>query len=314
MTSSAADCKASLGCKFFGQCNSGKDYTCGGADGGGGTCRAGRACKLYGNCVVSDLLTGGTCVQGEDFADRSLFCKRSGRCALPPSNTTCAKSDICRILGRCAGPATPPEWSARQEEPGCVATDCSASEVCVKYGACHLSGGRCVHPPEEVAPCDLEEIAPLTATASSAQDDWKSYTFDAKNLVDRDLGTSWQPGKKQADGPYFQISLPRSVRLAEIHIANGFQRRDAMGDLQRLNGMLGHALVDVGSVQRVLELQYDRTPGGKYYGWTVLQLPHVEASHFKVTALSVTPGLLWDDLAVSEVRVFACREPSSAPH
>jgi hypothetical protein len=306
-----ASCEASFGCKMFGHCVEGDGYGCAGAR--FGACERGRACRLAGLCTAVDHMP---CYATPQLCARAPLCKRAGRCTTepfsahvptPPCSPTpegCRASEACKLFGRC-------DLVAGR----CAVTSCVDAEVCKRDGACTLVDGRCAT--SDPGTCQLEEVTGLVASASSSQKAWREYTFDAKNLVDRDLGTSWQAEKKKSDGSRLVIKLPESRVIAAVHIANGFQRRDGLGDLQAQNGMIGHARVIVGDgaaalTREVFELRFEREPQRAYFGWDVLKVPATVGTEVAIEVLSVSPGLLFDDLAVSEVRVFALAKDAQA--
>jgi len=304
-TATEESCPTSLGCKMFGHCRL-AESRCGGDHYDGG-CR-GAACKAGGLCGADSR--DGTCYPTPAACKKASVCKRAGLCTsdewdahstpvrCDATTKGCEDSEVCAIFGRCA-----------LERGACVATDCAASKVCREHGACTLAGGRCVRTAPSEGACELEEVTGLLASASTAQKTWKEYTFGAENLVDRDLGTSWQPEKGKGVGARAEIRLPVARRVAAVRIANGFQRRDGLGDLQAQNGMLGHALVRLtNDVYEVADLAYDRDPKRSYFGYSEVRLPPTETTTVTLEALSVIGGLVFDDLAVSEVRVFACRQ------
>lgn len=305
-----ASCQASFGCKMFGHCVVGDGFSCAGAR--YDACERGRACRLAGTCTAPDHMA---CHATPQSCARAPICKRAGRCTTdpfsahvdtPPCRPTpegCRASEACKLFGRC-----------ELVDGRCAVTGCAEAEVCKRDGACTLVDGRCAT--KDPGRCELVEVTGLTASANTSQKAWREYSFDAKNLVDRDLGTSWQAEKKKSDGSRLVIALPEPRTIAAVHIANGFQRRDGLGDLQAQNGMIGHARVTIrdghdrrdgasAPTSEVFELRFEREAHRSYFGWDVLRLPATRGTEVVIEVLSISPGLLFDDLAVSEVRVFA---------
>lgn len=69
---------------------------------------------------------------------------------------------------------------------------------------------------------------------SSALPTWKGYTFDAANLIDGLVDTSWQPAKSDAlgVGQWVELDLGEPHEIAYIEIAQGLQKVDPkLGDL-----------------------------------------------------------------------------------
>ncbi len=202
-------------------------------------------------------------------------------------------------LGRCQG----------VNGYACAASDCADTAACKEYGACGLARGSCNVRPELMqrtdAPdtCEVVAVTGLTATATSAQAPWKTYLFDATQAVDGRLATSWQPAKKKAVGEVLTIRLPRVLRVARVDVFNGFQTRDPLGDELVANGRIGDALITL--TPTVRELMWSRfvTIGQPDH----VRFPPTETDTITIEVLSAVPGELSDDLAVSEVKVFACK-------
>lgn len=142
----------------------------------------------------------------------------------------------------------------------------------------------------------------MTVTASSALKDWKHYTFYPHNLIDNDPSSSWQPARMPSGGvgEWFRISLSTPQTITAFEVLNGFQHVDELGDLYHMNNRIENALIEFsdGSTLR-LHLEDVPTP-------VTLRLPVAKrCDWFKVTVTSIYSGTKWNDLAVSEFRVFA---------
>jgi hypothetical protein len=142
----------------------------------------------------------------------------------------------------------------------------------------------------------------MTVSASSALKDWRHYTFYPHNLIDDDPSSSWQPARMPSGGvgEWFRISLSTPQTITAFEVLNGFQHVDQLGDLYHMNNRIENALIEFsdGSTLR-LHLEDVPTP-------VTLRLPVAKRCEwFKVTVKSIYSGTKWNDLAVSEFRVFA---------
>ena len=131
------------------------------------------------------------------------------------------------------------------------------------------------------------------------------FTFDAENMVDGNLTTSWQTSTPHDSGVLVEFNNP--VNLVKLRIANGFQwmNHPRFGNLLEKNSRVrGMALAmevkgsdgTISSVTKEIELR-DRTEAG--YDDVVLEQNQVLRIAFK--PLSIYPGSKWSDLAISEV-------------
>lgn len=211
----------------------------------------------------------------------------------------CSASVGCTRFGRCA----------QATGYACHATDCATSAVCKEYGACGMMGGACHVRPAIMAQydtpdtCETVLVTGLSASATSAQPPWKTYLFDAGQAVDGRLATSWQPAKKKAVGEVLTIRLAQPARVARVDIFNGFQTRDAFGDEHAANGRIGDALVRL--TPTIHELVWSQFS-------SIGKAAHVRfeptlTDTITIEVLSAVPGEVSDDLAVSEIRVYACK-------
>jgi hypothetical protein len=140
-------------------------------------------------------------------------------------------------------------------------------------------------------------IRPHSAGASSALKSTTRTDFRATNLLDEDLETAWNEG---ADGPglgeWVRFNFAEPVILTRIEIANGYQKDD-----ERFNG-----------AARVRSLRLDYSNGTTQLV-DLLDTKDVQAvmarsnptEWLKMTITAVYPDYVWDDAAMSEVRLFA---------
>jgi len=161
---------------------------------------------------------------------------------------------------------------------------CFASgEELVKALTCKRSG-RCYFEPVEGSCAASELCRPFGRCAPGPDADAGCVARDrsGSELRTRPGACRLAAGRCGYEAPPTQCALEEVeglVAVASSAQVHGFQRRDRLGDLQALNGLAGHALVEAGPV----------------------------------TILSVSPGLPWDDVAVSEVRAYACARGGSNP-
>lgn len=81
---------------------------------------------------------------------------------------------------------------------------------------------------------------------SSALPKWKEYTFDAANLIDGRVDTSWQPAKSDAlgVGQWVELDLGEPHQIERIEITQGLQKVDPkLGDLFCRNNRFATALL-----------------------------------------------------------------------
>jgi hypothetical protein len=134
------------------------------------------------------------------------------------------------------------------------------------------------------------------------------FTFDAENMVDGNLTTSWQTSTPHDSGVLVEFNNP--VNLVKLRIANGFQfmNHPRFGNLLEKNSRVrGMALAmevkdsdgSISTVTKEIELR-DRTEAG--YDDVALEQNNVLRIAFK--PLSIYPGSKWADLAISEVIFF----------
>ena len=163
---------------------------------------------------------------------------------------------------------------------------------------------------EEPPPSNGVQKLPIDwADATSTLPPWKGYRFDADQLRDGSLNTSWQPLDKRRGGVGQKVTLgfkaPRQV--SAITIANGFQRQDKLGDLFLLNNRVRAMRLTFsdGSQQR-LEL------GEKDRGSVRFDFKPRLVKSLELEVLSIWRGEKWNDLAISEIEIFGNQDTSVA--
>lgn len=145
-------------------------------------------------------------------------------------------------------------------------------------------------------------------TASTTLRGFDEYDFSAKNILDGQLDTSWQPApQKGGVGEWVRVEFAEEVQVDGLAVANGFQRHDRLGDLFILNNRLAKARVefsDGASQEIVLD--------GNRRGFQQLMLRPVKTKSLRLVALAVARGARWSDLALSELVVLG-EEASPKP-
>jgi|GEM_PF-6858830 len=159
-------------------------------------------------------------------------------------------------------------------------------------------------------------------TASSTLPAWKGYRFDASQLSDGKLDTSWQRLSKMHGGvgQWTELTLPGAAMASSIEIANALQKTDKLGDLFVLNNRVRKArLVFSDGSEVALDLRKDaRGLVKKTF------LPRVTTS-VRLVVDGIHRGDKWNDLAISEQRLSGragfvrggaaglLRDPAAAP-
>jgi hypothetical protein len=156
------------------------------------------------------------------------------------------------------------------------------------------SGGTGSSTPSTVA---ATAIRPSAASASSVLKATSTINYGAANVLDGDLTTAWNEGAKGPGvGEWLRLSFSKPVVLARIEIANGYQK-----DTERFDGNVR---------VKSLKLEYsdgetqliDLLDTEDFQSVTTLSPP---TEWIKLTIMSVYPDYVWEDAALSEVRVFA---------
>lgn len=140
-------------------------------------------------------------------------------------------------------------------------------------------------------------VRPRAASASSVLKATSTINYGATNLLDGDLATAWNEGVEgPGTGQWVRFAFSEPVILARIEIANGYQK-----DPERFKG---NARV------KSLKLEYsngttqliDLLDTEDYQSVTTVRK---STEWIKLTIVSVYPDYIWEDAALSEVRIFA---------
>jgi hypothetical protein len=149
-------------------------------------------------------------------------------------------------------------------------------------------------------PAEVLRVAEVHA--SSAAKDLGGYKFGASSATDGDATTSWQPASaKPGDPPpWIELTLADAQEVAQVDIANGFQRKDGNGDLFTMNARAAEATLAFsdGSTEKV-------TFGADERGLKSFAITPRTVHGVKITITALHPGWKWPgDVALSEVRLL----------
>jgi len=159
----------------------------------------------------------------------------------------------------------------------------------------------------------------VAVSASSALPKWQGYTFDAANLIDGRVDTSWQPAKKDAMGvgQWIELDLGAPHALSSVQIALGLQKVDPkLGDLFCRNNRFAVARLyfDDGSYAPVWAPPSDTTVDvEQFYRGEALPGKEVKVvtRYIRLVIQSVHDPVDWKDIAIAEVRVFGTPAPAT---
>jgi len=153
------------------------------------------------------------------------------------------------------------------------------------------------------APAGLRAVMATTASASS-----EVRRHPAAHAIDHDLGTAWNEGaQSDGTGEWLELRLDRPARISRVEVYAGYWGRTRTGvDLfsannrpSRLTIAIGNSYaveVPVADEQEVIVVESERP--------RELMLNPAPADTVRVTIVGVYRGSRWNDLCVTEVRVF----------
>ncbi|MBL8785327.1 MAG: discoidin domain-containing protein [Deltaproteobacteria bacterium] len=167
-------------------------------------------------------------------------------------------------------------------------------------------------PAVPAAPPPAEEVKVAAITASSTMPKWKDYTFDAENLIDGRVDTSWQPAKKDTIGvgEWVELDLGAPYEIDHIDIAQGLQKVDPkLGDLFCRNNRFAYAylLFDDGTFSAYWADPSERVSNiGLFYRGEEMPGKEVRVVTrlIRLVVVSVHGPVDWKDLAIAEISVF----------
>ncbi|MBL8787101.1 MAG: discoidin domain-containing protein [Deltaproteobacteria bacterium] len=220
--------------------------------------------------------------------------------------------DACRwvaertMLG-CGQPKDTKAWGARFEMAHTgLGSRCLAGEL----QACITITRDCLAiDPARVTLPNVDQPAPLrprTVLASSTLPRWKGYRFDARQVTDGDLGTSWQPIDKKTGGvgQWLELDFGAPVIVSAITIGNGLQRVDQLGDLFALNNRIRKATLTFSDGTSLpVSLAKDAR------GLITLPMTPRRISSLRLTVEGIWRGDKWNDLALAELSAVGIPSP-----
>lgn len=199
----------------------------------------------------------------------------------------------------------------RHLEHSGLATRCEADEL----ASCRTLASRCDHHRQALRddpslPADAPTTARLTidwADATSTLPPWEGYRFDADQLKDGSLNTSWQPLDKRRGGVGQKLVLGFHTpsRVSAIAIANGFQRQDKLGDLFLLNNRARDIRLTFSDGS---QLRFELASDSR--GTTRFEFKPRLITQVELEVLSIWRGEKWNDLAISEIEIFGNQDIS----
>lgn len=157
------------------------------------------------------------------------------------------------------------------------------------------SGSTGEAPSKPVEPPPVH-VRPVAATASSSVEPTRTVNFRATNLLDNDLTTAWIEGVEGTGlGEWVEFEFGSPVVLARIDILNGHQKDNA-----RFKGGI-----------RIRALAIEYSDGGTQLVELLdtrdiqsINTLRAEIEWIRLTVVSVYPDFVWEDAALSEVRMY----------
>lgn len=165
------------------------------------------------------------------------------------------------------------------------------------------------------APPPPEQVKVVAVTTSSTMPKWKDYTFDASNLIDGRVDTSWQPSKADTIGvgEWVELDLGAAYEIDHIEIVQGLQKVDPkLGDLFCRNNRFAEAylLFDDGTHAPYSAFAGDRVSKVElFYRGEALPDKDVRVitRYIRLVVVRVHEPVDWADLAIADMRVFGRR-------
>jgi hypothetical protein len=140
-------------------------------------------------------------------------------------------------------------------------------------------------------------LRPSKVAASSVHLPASGYTYDAENLIDGAVETSWQPAKKASGDVWIRFDYDAPITVTSIAIANGFQTNDRFGDEFLLNRRIAKGVIVIGSVEVPIEFESSTR------SYVHFAIPKATGSTIEIRIKDTHPGSKFNDLAVSEIEV-----------
>ncbi len=161
------------------------------------------------------------------------------------------------------------------------------------------AGSTTTEPSTTTSLREVVELPVADVRASSYIEPSEERTYGPDNLIDGDPATAWnEDAEGLGEGEWVRLQFETPIIPARLEVANGYQR-----DEERFtgNGRIEQMTVKYSDgTSQTVELE-DRE------GFQDVPLPPKETEWLLITAQSVYPGSTWEDLALSEIRVFGSR-------
>lgn len=160
-----------------------------------------------------------------------------------------------------------------------------------------------------------EQVKVVAVTTSSTMPKWRDYSFEASNLIDGRVDTSWQPAKKDTFGvgEWVELDLGAAYQIDHIEIVQGLQKVDPKhGDLFCRNNRFAEAylLFDDGTHAPYSAFAGERVSKVELF-YRGEALPDKEVRvitrYIRLVVISVHEPVDWADLAIADMRVFGRR-------
>lgn len=155
----------------------------------------------------------------------------------------------------------------------------------------------------DIAPENATILTPeyvQSVTASSVlQPDKAPGRYSAEKITDGDPDTAWGSARGRYRGEWLQINFVHQALVTKVEIKTGYTSHFKKRDLFPLNRRIKSAEVSVGTLWKKTH-QFDDNPA-----WQLVKIdPPEKVQKVRIKILDIFEGSRWEDLHVSEVRVW----------
>ena len=135
----------------------------------------------------------------------------------------------------------------------------------------------------------------VTVRASSELSPLGSYSYGPNYTLDNNLNTAWSEGVKgYGTGQYIEYTFPKTVQLAAVKVANGYQKSK---DLHAVNSRIKTARLDFDNNQSHYITFND------VFGWEKFDFPKLfKTRKMRLTITEVYPGKKYQDVLISDIK------------
>lgn len=149
----------------------------------------------------------------------------------------------------------------------------------------------------------LKPIKEVTASSYLKTKEGSKLSYTPKNVVDRDLKTTWSEGVKgDGKGQWLKIQFPNQTKVSAIILYGGYQKSE---ETFRNNGIPDKIKLQFSD--KTTEI-LDTTAYTNYYmgeGKTIMLFPKIhKTSYVKVSVLKAKTGEKYDDTCISEIEFY----------